>query len=143
MPHSYIFSITVSIATIFNINPQLVLPEQFPLGQKCHRFKFNFFYDSYRHALVATATSTPIVMAKTTNLLLTSCLWFECQGLNGVLLLPTYCPPHFLHEHKYITQAESQSTFCLILYFLPVLKLVKSFLSSKIGQDTLHFLLHL
>jgi hypothetical protein len=36
MPHSYIFSITVSIATIFNINPQLVLPEQFPLGQKLH-----------------------------------------------------------------------------------------------------------
>ena len=47
-----------------------MLPEHFSLGEEFQSFSFHLFYQNHRKVLVATATTTPIVVAKTTNLVL-------------------------------------------------------------------------
>ena len=98
-PHSYISSVAVPITAIFNI--YLMLPVCLSLSQEVQCLDFHFFYDYTGDVFISTATTTPIVVAKTPNFILISLsLWFECLILNGVLLFPTYWPPHFLQEHK-------------------------------------------
>ena len=85
---SQVFPIAMVSGSILHINPQLVLPKSISFRQELHSFCSYFLNNLNREIFIPTAPRTPIMVAKTPNLVLHFLLMARVSFLKWVLAFP-------------------------------------------------------
>ena len=85
---SQVFPIAMVSGSILHINPRLVLPKSLSFSQELHSFCSYFLNNLNREIFIPTAPRTPIMVAKTPNLVLHFLLMARVSFLKWVLAFP-------------------------------------------------------